>query len=470
MTPKNQEETPKTIDQSECMQGRLQACRLVDDDKKIRGRVHNSRLVGKKGFIVLRRRDQTVQVYLAPENMAQDDIRAAVAIGKETIVEATGEMVEAKTPVSGCTQKETEMHATGVRVLFPSEQPPFTIEEASRTEDDEKKLSTVALDTRLNNRVLDLRTPVSHAIMRIKARIETEFQKYLWEHGFLKINTPKLIGAASEGGANVFRVDYFSSQAFLAQSPQLYKQMAICADMERVYEIGPVFRAETSHSHRHLTEYTGLDFEMVIKEDYHELCDFIHGLLTHIFRRVEEDAKADLQTVGASFPAEPLLYTAKPVLLTYSEGLELLRNAGHEMEDFEDLSTEKERALGAIVREKYKTDFYGLDKYPTAVRPFYAMPDPHDPRYTNSYDYFVRGEEIISGGQRIHTYAQLVESAEAKGIDTEKIKGYLDAFRYGAPLHGGIGIGLDRLTMLMLNLKNIRRSAMFPRDPSRIFP
>eukprot|EP00917_Polyrhabdina_sp_WS-2016_P006572 GHVP01014663.1.p1 GENE.GHVP01014663.1~~GHVP01014663.1.p1 ORF type:complete len:459 (+),score=79.72 GHVP01014663.1:156-1379(+) len=404
------------------------------------------------------------------ENIPEEKMKHALSLPKESIIDAFGEVKKTRSPVLGCTVKDKELHVFSISVIIKAASLPFTVEEASRKTDNEENLSTVALDTRLNNRTIDLRTSVNLAIFRVKSKIEYAFQSYMFSNGFIKINTPKMISAASEGGANVFKLKYFDREAFLAQSPQLYKQMAICSDFGKVFEVGPVFRAEHSTGHRHLTEYTGLDFEMEIKTHYHELIDVIHSLVVSIFKTVEEGCKEDLDKIREFYPSEKIIYTEKPVLLTFKEGVQLLRDAGHEMEDYDDLNTERERALGAIVREKYNTDFYGLDKYPTAIRPFYAMKDPEEPLYSNTYDFFVRGEEILSGGQRINVYEDLVENAKLNGVDTTKIKGYLDAFKYGAPKHGGIGIGLDRLVMLMLNLGNIRKASMFPRDPTRLYP
>lgn len=443
---------------------------LNQENVIVTGRIDNARLVGKRGFLILRKQHQTLQIYLDSKNFDIEEIKKHTSIKKESIVEIEGKVIVCKKLVLGCTIKEKEIHAQKITVICFSKQLPFTVEEASRSEDNEKELSVVNIDTRLNNRTIDLRTAFNNAIFRIKAKIEQEFQVFLWERDFVKINSPKIISTASEGGANVFKINYFNENAYLAQSPQLYKQMAICSDFRRVYEIGPVFRAENSFTHRHLTEYTGLDFEMEIEKDYHEICDVIHELIIHILKKVHSECANEIEIVRSLFPSEQLLYTEEPVLLNYKQGISLLREAGYTMNDYEDLCSEKEKILGEIVRKKYKTDFYGLDKYPTKIRPFYAMKDKNDPEYSNTFDYFIRGEEILSGGQRINDYDELVENVEKNNIQRNSLKGYLDAFKYGTPKHGGIGIGLERLTMLILDLKNIRRASMFPRDPSRLCP
>lgn len=237
----------------------------------------------------------------------------------------------------------------------------------------------VGMDTRLNSRVMDLRTPANQAIFRIQAGVCRFFRQFFTERGFTEIHTPKLIGGASEGGSNCFSFKYFEQDACLAQSPQLYKQMACaCSGLEKVFEIGPVFRAENSNTHRHLCEFTGLDFEMVIKEHYFEVLDVCSELFIYIFQKINEEYEKELAAIQEQHPFEPLKFITPTLRLTYEEGVKMLHDHGVEQGLTEDLSTENERTLGKLVREKYETDFYILDKFPLAVRPFYTMPDPED--------------------------------------------------------------------------------------------
>lgn len=246
--------------------------------------------------------------------------------------------------------------------------------------------------------------------------------------------------------------------------------MVICSDFEKVYEIAPVFRAENSFTHRHMTEFMGLDLEMAFNEHYHEVLDLFDGLFTFIFSELNKRYKHEINIVKTQFPFEDFLFLEKSLRLEYKDAVQMLRDHGVEIGDFEDLSTEKERVLGSLVKEKYKTDFFMLDKFPLEVRPFYTMPDPSRPGYSNSYDFFIRGEEIMSGAQRIHDCAMLEESAKKHSVDPKTIQPYLDAFKYGAPPHAGGGIGLERVLMLYLNLGNIRKTSLFPRDPKRLEP
>ena len=328
----------------------------------------------------------------------------------------------------------------------------------------------VAQDVRLNNRILDLRVPTNHAIFRLQAGVSQLFREFMYDNGFTEIHSPKLIGGASEGGSNVFHFKYFGQDACLAQSPQLYKQMALCADMDRVFEIGPVFRAEDSNTNRHLCEFTGLDMEMTIKEHYFEVLDVLGNMFVYIFNNLESRFKKELDTIKAQYPFEDFKCKYPVVKLHYKDGVKMLHEAGVEQGPLDDLSTETERALGRLVREKYDTDFYMLYGYPSTVRPFYTMLDPTDPQYTNSYDFFMRGEEITSGAQRIHEPEMLVERAKFWEIPIHTIQDYVDAFKYGAPAHGGCGIGLERVVKFYCNLWNIRKTSLFPRDPKRIKP
>lgn len=315
-----------------------------------------------------------------------------------------------------------------------------------------------------------MRTPCNQAIFRVQAAVCHLFRDSMMKQDFVEIHTPKLIGGASEGGANVFKFQYFDQQGCLAQSPQLYKQMAIMSDFERVFEIGPVFRAEDSNTPRHLCEFTGLDFEMEIKESYLEVLDTIENLFARIFEGLENEYGHLLSVVNEQYPFEPFKFKRPVLKLTYKEGCEMLKENGFEQSPYEDIGTVNEKTLGRLVREKYDTDFYILHRYPTVARPFYTMLCADDENFTCSYDVFMRGEEIISGAQRIHDPKLLMQRAEIMGLDLATIKAYIDSFRYGAFPHGGVGVGMERIVRYYLNLNNIRKASMFPRDPKRLTP
>uniref|UniRef100_A0A0N5AGL1 Aspartate--tRNA ligase, cytoplasmic n=1 Tax=Syphacia muris TaxID=451379 RepID=A0A0N5AGL1_9BILA len=438
----------------------------------VRGRLHTSRTKGKTCFVIIRQRVHTVQgMVFVSEHLSKQMLKFISNVSKESIVDVCGEVKKVESPIESCTQKDVELHVTKFFVVSAAEpRLPLQIEDASRAQEEDSGLSVVNLDTRLDNRVVDLRTTTNQSIFRIQDGICEFFRSALKKRGFTEIHTPKIISAASEGGANVFEVSYFKGSAYLAQSPQLYKQMAIAGDFDKVYTIGAVFRAEDSNTHRHLTEFVGLDLEMAIKFHYHEVVKTIGEMFIEIFKGLQTNFKHEIETVRKQYFCEPFQFIEPALILNYSDGVKMLREDGVEIGDEDDLSTPVERRLGELVKEKYKTDFYILDKYPLAVRPFYTMPDPHDKKYSNSYDMFMRGEEILSGAQRIHDAALLTERALHHKVDLEKIRAYIDAFKYGCPPHAGGGIGLERVTMLFLGLGNVRLASLFPRDPKRITP
>jgi len=384
---------------------------------------------------------------------------------------------DAARPQNLLNEQETEIAEleAQIRTLELSSEAKETTVQANIAELQKKKAAAqkyvvVSQDTRLDNRVIDLRTPANQAIFRVQSGVCTLFRELLLKDGFVEIHTPKIICAASEGGASVFKLQYFNTHAFLAQSPQFYKQMAVCSDFERVFEIAPVFRAENSNTHRHMTEFMGLDLEMAFQYHYHEVLDVMDRLFVGIFEGLTSRFNRELQIISQQYPFEPLEFLKPTLRIDFTEGISLLRGAGQEIGDTDDLSTRHEKELGRLVKEKYHTDFFILDKYPKTVRPFYTMPNQTDPRYTNSYDLILRGEEISSGAQRIHDSQMLEKNAKDFGVDPKSIQDYIDAFKYGAPPHAGCGVGLERIVMLFLGLSNIRKTSMFPRDPSRLTP
>jgi len=452
---------------------------MVGKEVWVRGRLHNSRAQGgSMVFVVVRESQFTVQALVMAnikEGVSKQMLKYSSSLPKETIVDIQASVVKSPTEIQGCSQKHVELHVRKIYAVSKSLPVlPLQIEDASRPEkadgEPDDGLVRVNPDTRLDNRVLDLRTTTKHAIFRLQAGVCKLFRGHLTSKDFVEIHTPKIISAASEGGANVFTLSYFKRDAFLAQSPQLYKQMAIAADFEKVFTTGPVFRAEDSNTHRHLTEFVGLDMEMAFKYHYHEVVKEIGNTFIHIFKGLRDEFATEIATVNEQYPREEFTFLEPALILEFPEAVKMLRENGVEIGDEDDLSTPAEKFLGRLVKEKYNTDFYILDKYPLAVRPFYTMPDPNDSRYSNSYDMFMRGEEILSGAQRIHDADLLTERALHHGINLDHIRAYIDAFKYGCPPHAGGGIGMERVTMLYLGLHNIRMASLFPRDPKRLTP
>ncbi|EMD41820.1 hypothetical protein CERSUDRAFT_110384 [Gelatoporia subvermispora B] len=448
----------------------------------IRARVQTSRAQGNKMvFFNFRQRIDSVQglLIVAPGKVSKQMAKWAAGLQMESIVLVEGVVKKSPEPIKSATVQDVEVHITQIHLVSGLETVlPFSVEDANRPENEieaneEAQFKRVLLDTRLNNRVVDLRTQTNQAVFKLQHGIGHLFRDFLDGKGFIEIHSPKLQGAATESGASVFKVNYFKGNAFLAQSPQLAKQMAIAADFERVYEIGPVFRAEDSNTHRHMTEFIGLDLEMTIEEHYHEVLELLDGLFLHMFRELRKQYATEIDTVRKAFPADEFKWREGPegtLKLSFKEAVDLLVEDGVPREVLDDINTENEKRLGRIVRAKYDTDYFIIDKFPMELRPFYTMPDPNDPTLSNSYDFFMRGEEILSGAQRVHDPVLLAEKMREKGIDPASMSSYLDAFKLGCPPHGGGGIGLERVLMLFLKLNNIRRASLFPRDPKRLEP
>jgi len=455
----------------------------------VRARVHAVRETAKVVFVTLRQAYSTVQACVFKGNN-KDLFKFVASISKESVVDVSGTLSKVDQPILSATQSDVELQVQTCFIISKAAAIlPFQLEDASRSDtlyaEQEKeeaaalaegrtapaKYVSVSQDTRLDYRWIDLRTPANQAIMRISSGVCQLFRDFLISKNFVEIQTPKILGGASEGGSSVFHLKYFGDDACLAQSPQLYKQMcAACSDLERVFEIGPVFRAENSNTHRHLCEFHGLDLEMVINEHYYEVLDVFSDLFIYIFDGLATKFRKELEAVRAQHPFEDLQYCRPSLRITYAEGIKMLKDGGWDINYGDDLSTAQERALGAMVKAKYATDFFMMDRYPMSIRPFYTMPCPDDPLLSNSYDFFIRGEEIVSGAQRVHEPELLTKQAREKGVPPESIKSYIDSFRHGALPHGGGGVGLERVVMLSLGLPNIRKASMFPRDPKRLFP
>nr|OQO23386.1 hypothetical protein B0A51_12809 [Rachicladosporium sp. CCFEE 5018] len=446
-----------------------------------RARIHNLRkLSAKLMFLELRQQTATVQGILSEHGaVSAHFLYWAEHLHVETIVLVRGVVQEPKAKqgeVIGVSIHNLEIHIHEMHVEgTPEESLPFTVHEAEVSRVDVQREGdtrhVISDRARQTSRIIDLRTTAAQSIFKIQSGICEAFRTHLSSLGFIEIHTPKLQGAASESGASVFKVDYFGRPAFLAQSPQLGKQMAIASDLRRVFEVGPVFRAENSNTHRHLTEFTGLDLEMEIDEHYHEILRTLDSTFKAIFSHLYTNFRHEIDVVKHHFPHEDLVWLEKTPIIPFAEAIRMLNETGwldehgKVLPEDEDLGTRDEIQLGRVIKEKLGTDYYVLDKFPASARPFYAMPDPHNPGLTNSFDIFCRGQEILSGGQRIHDAAELIKKMEALKMDPKSMEEYLSGFEWAAPPHGGGGIGLERILMLILQLGDIRHATLFQRDP-----
>jgi nondiscriminating aspartyl-tRNA synthetase len=293
------------------------------------------------------------------------------------------------------------------------------------------------------------------------------FRSALEELGFAEIQSPKLVGTATEGGANVFAVEYFQQRAYLAQSPQFYKQTMVGV-FERVFEVGPVFRAEPHSTTRHINQYTSLDAEMGFIRDHRDVMEVLTSVVRHIVDRLGEHHAQQLALIEA--PELPAIVATIPAVKFRDAQAIILDQFGEDCSRETDLSPQHERWLCQWAQETHDSEFLFVTHYPTSKRPFYTMPDPQDPEHTHSFDLLFRGIEIVTGGQRVHRHDQLLEHIERWRLNPELFTGYLEAFRYGMPPHGGFGMGAERLTQTLVGASNLRETTLFPRDMKRLAP
>lgn len=316
------------------------------------------------------------------------------------------------------------------------------------------------LDTNLSNRSVALRHPHERAVFKIAEGVVTGFREFMLSQNFTEIHTPKICAASAEGGANIFKLKYFGQDAVLAQSPQFYKQTCV-AFFDRVFEIAPVYRAEKHNSARHLNEYIGLDFEMGFIKDMTDVMQMETAMLKHVVKHIEENYKTELQILDAKLPV------IKDIpAVTFFEALDILGKSRNQF----DLDPMDEVRLCEYAKEKYDSEFIFVTKFPGLKRPFYAMDSPEDPKLAESFDLLFRGLEITTGGQRIHDYDMQVEKLARYNIEPEELSSYLSIHKYGMPPHGGLGIGLERVVMKLLNLDNIKQASLFPRDLHHLDP
>jgi nondiscriminating aspartyl-tRNA synthetase len=418
----------------------------VGQHVKLAGWLHALRRLGSLNFLILRDGFGTFQAVL-------DDISSLSGCQAESILEVEGTVCAEPQAPGG-----VELHDCDVRVLVPvTEPPPLIIS---------KREVKANLDVFLDHAPVGLRHPARRALFRIQAGLMAAFRAYLTSQGFTEVQTPKLLGSATESGANVFAVDYFGQKAYLAQSPQFYKQMMVGV-FERVFEVGPVFRAEPHATTRHLNEYVSLDVEMGFIRDHHDVMAMLGGVIASMLDQVKQHHFDDLALVGATMPEVPMPIPE----IDFREGQALIaQHTDRDPRGEPDLAPPDEKWLCDYARQEWGSDFVFVTGYPLEKRPFYTMPAPHDSSVTNGFDLLFRGTELVTGGQRIHAYSQLVEAARAKGIPPDRIAGYLEAFRFGMPPHGGFAIGLERFVMLMVGLSNLREASLFPRDIHRLAP
>ena len=415
---------------------------------KVKGAIHTIRDMGEVAFIVLRRRDGLVQCVYEPgkSQFSVDDLKEA------DTVEVCGTYKSDDRSPNGF-----ELRLDTITILSePAEPMPLQI--------NKWKLNT-SLEAKLNNRAVALRNPRERATFRIQEGITRGFRDFLYNNGFTEIHTPKLGAKSAEGGANLFKLEYFHRPAILQQSPQFYKQ-AMVPVYERVFEIGPVFRAEKHNTQRHLNEYTSMDFEMGFIDGFEDVMQMETKVLQNIMAVLKADYAPQLAALHVSVPD----VTSIPAVRFDEAKRMVSEKYGRAIRDPFDLEPEEEQLISRLFAEECGSEFVFVTHYPSKKRPFYAADDPEDPRYTLSFDLLFRGLEVTTGGQRIHDYDTQVAKLIKKGMNPEDFAGYLMIHKYGTCPHGGLGLGLERLTARLLGENNVRETCLFPRDQQRIEP
>ncbi len=417
----------------------------------VAGWVSDIRDLGGLKFFVMRDKAGIVQITLPKKSVAKDVLAVADDVSKESVIQVEGEVKEAKQAPGGFEVVPEKL------LLLSKAASPVPIDLSGKIETD--------LSKRLDYRFLDLRPEKRRAIFKIRSKMFKFCTEFFDKEGFTIIQTPKLTVAGVESGAELFPVVYFEREAFLSQSPQIYKQMMVAAGFERVFEIGPVFRAEKSHTTRHLTEFTGVDFEMGFISGPDDVMDEIEEMIKYIIKRLNEECKQELQMWGIDVKVPK-----KIPRITMVEAKKLLAAKGKKLPAEDDLDAEGEKQLGEIVKEKFKEEFVFVTLYPAKKRPFYHMMPANDKSVTLSYDLIWNGVEIATGSQREHRYEVLKKQAAEKGVDLDAMRDYANIFKYGCPPHGGVGLGLDRMVEQLLKLDNIREAILLPRDTERLTP
>lgn len=416
----------------------------IEEEVYVMGWVHKIRKLSKISFLILRDRTGLVQIVIDPEII---DIKG---LKLESVISVKGIVKSSKNSTGNLEVQASELNV----INATCEDIPISVNSKEPEEN---------IDTRLNNRVLSLRQVKTNAVFKVEANLAQGFAEFLIKEGFTQIFSPKIVAEGAEGGTALFEVKYFDKKAFLAQSPQFYKQMLVSA-YERVFEVGHVFRAEEHNTLRHLNEYVSMDLEMGFIKDEKDIMALETKLLKYMLSKVSKECKNELALLQAEVPE---INESIPSM-RLSEAIEILKNEYGKTGLENDLDPEGEKLIGTYAKEKLNSDFIFLTFYPRSKRPMYAM--PAEGTLTHSFDLLYKGLEITTGGQRIHELELLKENMIYKGLNPEDFSTYLEAFKYGMPPHGGLAIGLERLTAQLLNIRNVRETTLFPRDRDRMTP
>ncbi len=415
---------------------------------KLHGMVHKIRDMSGFAFIIIRTHRDFIQCVYTKDQVDFDYSR--LQEGASVIIE--GEAISNERVINGA-----EIQIKRVELLSePADVMPIVIN---------RKQLELPLDTNLTYRPISLRNENERAIFKIQEGIARGFREFLTSQSFIEIHTPKIVFAGAEGGANIFKLDYFGKQVYLAQSPQFYKQTLVGV-YERVFEIAPVYRAEKHDTSRHLNEYISMDFEIGFIKDHTDIMAMEVGALKYVFQLLSEEYGKELALFKVQAPKIGNIPAIK-----FMEAKDIIQEQYHRtITDYHDFEPEEEQLICDYAKRKWGSDFIFITHYPSEKRPFYAMDDENDPGFTKSFDLLYNGLEITTGGQRIHDYHEQVKKMKDRGMNPDDFESYLMIHRYGMPPHGGLGAGLERITMKLLGFNNVRYASMFPRDISRVTP
>lgn len=422
--------------------------RHIGTEVEIHGSIYKIRKMSNFAFVLLRTPQKIVQCIYSPET-AQFPLEI---LKEESCVTITAHVIEEKRSRTGY-----DLHIRNLQVLSePEEASPIVI--------NHKQVDT-SIENLLNYRPITLRNEKERAIFKIQEGITAGMREFLRQNNFTEIHTPKIVYAGAEGGANIFHLDYFGKDAYLAQSPQFYKQMMVGV-YERVFEIAPVFRAEKHDTSRHLNEYTSVDLEMGYIDSFEDIMQMETGMLKNTMEYLRENYAEEIGLLHADIPPVHEIPS-----LTFREAKEMIAKEYHrEIRDFDDFEPEEEKLLCELIKQKANSEFVFVTHYPSKKRPFYAMDSIDNPEETLSFDLLFRGMEITTGGQRIHSYREQTEKMLRLGMNLNLFDTYLMMHKYGMPPHGGLGLGLERFTSRLLKQENVRLSTLFPRDINRLIP
>jgi len=425
---------------------------MVGKEVHLAGWVHDVRALGGISFVLLRNSKGIVQIAVPKKSVPREVQEVVADLRQEDVITCSGVV------------KESKVARNGFEIL--PEKVTFVARASVPLPLDPRGVTPAALDTRLSWRTLDLRRREGTAVFKIENTLVSAMEAYLRENGFIRVFTPSIIGGTSEGGSEVFKIDYYGRPAFLRQDPQLHRQLTIAGGFDRIYDLGANWRAELSHTPRHISEHRTIAPEMAFIEDERDTIKVEEGMVVASVKAVIEGCRDELGTLAVKVdePSRPF-----PVF-QFPDVYDLLEERGRRVPRGEDLDTESQRVLGEYAKKEFGSDFFFLNRFPSKIKPFYVMKVDEDPEWARSVDLVYKGVELSSGGQREHRHERILKQMREKGMDETSLKWFTDPFRYGVPPHGGYSFGIERFTAGLANLSSVKEAALFPRDPERLQP